>query len=135
MGLFKNMNDLYKAGGEPLSSGRHAKRSERLANAGAKMAAAQDMMARKTQMMTLAATGADASATVLQVRPSTQLINFEPVVELDLNLIVDGRPPYPLTLSQPVPQIYLAKAQAGQILKAKVDPADPSTVFLDFASS
>jgi hypothetical protein len=135
MGLFKNMNDLYKAGGEPLGSGRHANRSERLAGAEAKMAAAQELMARQTQMMNLAATGADASAAVLQARPTTQMINFEPVVELDLTLIVDGRPPYPLTLSQPVPQIYLAKAQAGQVLKAKVDPADPSTVFLDFARS
>jgi hypothetical protein len=135
MGLFKNMNDMYKAGGEPLDKGRHAARSEKLANAQSRMAAAQDMLAEQTRMINLATTGADASATVLGVRPTTQTINFEPVVELDLQLIVDGRPPYPLTVSQPVPQLYLTKAQPGAELKAKVDLADPSAVFLDFARS
>jgi hypothetical protein len=135
MGLFKNMNDLYKAGGEPMGKDRHAKRSEKMAGAQAKMAAAQEMMAQQTRMMNLAATGTDASATILEVRPTTQLINYEPVVELDLHLMLDGRPPYPVTVSQPVPQVYLAKAQAGGTLLAKVDPADPSAVFLDFARS
>ena len=135
MGFFKNMNDLYKAGGEPLGNGRHAKRSGRLADANSRMAAAQEMLAQQTRMMNLAATGADASATILEARQTTQMINFEPVVELDLNLIVDGRPPYPLTVRQPVAQLYLAKVQAGGMLKAKVDPTDPSAVFLDFARS
>lgn len=135
MGLFKNMNDLYKAGGEPMGKDRHAKRSERLADAQSKMAGAKEMLAQQTRMMNLAATGADASATIIEARQTTQMINFEPVIELDLNLIVDGRPPYPLTVCQPVPQLYLAKAQVGGTLKAKVDPADPSAVFLDFARS
>jgi hypothetical protein len=52
-----------------------------------------------------------------------------------LRPIVDGRPPYPLTVRQGVPQLYLAKAQAGGVLQAKVDPADPTAVFLDFARS
>jgi hypothetical protein len=135
MGLFKNMNDLYKAGGEPMGKGRHAKRSEMLANAQSKMGAAQEMLAEQTRMATLAATGADATATILDARQTAQMINFEPVIELDLTLIVDGRPPYPLTVRQPVPQLYLAKAQVGGMLKAKVDSADPSAVFLDFARS
>jgi hypothetical protein len=135
MGLFKNMNDLYKAGGEPMGKGRHAARSERMANAQSKMAAAQEMMAQQTRMMNLAATGADASATIIDARQTTQMINFEPVIELDLHLMVDGGAPYPRTVSQPVPQLYLAKAQVGGTLKAKVDPTDRSVVFLDFASS
>jgi hypothetical protein len=135
MGLFKNMNDMYKAGGEPLGSGRHAARSERMAGAQAKMAAAQEMMAEQTRMLTLATTGADAAATVLEARQTTQMINYEPVIELDVTMIIDGRPPYPLTVRQGVPQLYLAKAQAGGVLKAKVDPADLTAVFLDFARS
>jgi hypothetical protein len=135
MGLFKNMNDLYKAGGEPMGKGRHAKRGERLAGAQSRMAEAQEMMAQQTRMMNLAATGADASATIIDARQTTQMINFEPVIELDLHLIVDGGAPYPLTVRQPIPQLYLAKAQVGGTLKAKVDPADPSAVFLDFARS
>ena len=64
MGLFKNMNDLYKAGGEPMGKDRHAKRSERLAGAQARMAGAQEMLAQQTRTMNLAATGADASAMI-----------------------------------------------------------------------
>ncbi|HEX3804554.1 MAG TPA: hypothetical protein VHV75_17135 [Solirubrobacteraceae bacterium] len=135
MGLFKNMNDLYKAGGEPMGKGRHAQRSEKLANAQSKMSAAREMLAQQTRMMNLAATGTDASATIIDARQTTQMINFEPVVELDLHLVVEGGAPYPLTVSQPVPQLYLAKAQAGGTLKAKIDLADPSAVFLDFARS
>jgi hypothetical protein len=135
MGLFKNMNDLYKAGGEPMGKDRHAKRSEKLADAQSRMAAAREMMGQQTRMMNLAASGADASATIIDARQTAQLINFEPVIELDLTMMLDGRPPYPVTVSQPVPQLYLAKAQPGATLKAKVDPTDPSTVFLDFASS
>ena len=135
MGLAKNMNDLYKAGGEPLGSNRHARRSEQIAGARSRMAAANEMLAQQTRMMTLAATGAEASATVMAARETSQLINFEPVVELDLTLIVDGRPPYPVTVSQPVPPLYLAKAQVGGTLRAKVDPLDPSAVFVDFARS
>jgi hypothetical protein len=135
MGLFKNMNDLYKAGGEPMGKGRHAKRSERLADAQSRMSAAQDMLAQQTRTMNLAMTGADATATIIDARQTTQLINFEPVVEFDLHLMLDGSPPYPVTVSQPVPQLFLAKAQAGGTLKAKVDPADPAAVFLDFAGS
>jgi hypothetical protein len=118
-----------------MGKDRHANRSQKIADAQAKMAAAQEMMARQTQMMNLAATGADASATIIDARQTTQLINYEPVIELDLHVIVAGGAPYPLTVSQPVPQLYLAKAQAGGTLKAKVDPADPSAVFLDFARS
>jgi hypothetical protein len=105
MGLFKNMNDLYKAGGEPMGKDRYAKRSARLADAQSRMAAAKDMLTQQTQAMNLAATGADASATIIDARQTTQMINFEPVIELDLHVIVDGSPPYPLTVSQPVPQL------------------------------
>jgi hypothetical protein len=135
MGLFKNMNELYKAGGEPMGAGRHAKRSERLADAKSRMAGAQEMMAEQTRMMSLATTGSDASATILEARQTTQMINFEPVIELDLHVMAEGRPPYPLTLCQPVPQLYLSKVQPGATVRAKVDPADPSSVFLDLARS
>lgn len=135
MGLFKNLNDMYKAGGEPLGSGRHAKRSEAMAGAQAKMAAAQEMMAEQTRLVALATNGADASATILDTRQTAQTINHEPVIELDVTMILDGRPPYPLTVRQGVPPLHLAKAQAGGVLRAKVDPADPTAVFLDFARS
>jgi hypothetical protein len=135
VGLFKNMNDLYKAGGEPLGEGARAKRSDRMANAKSRMAAAQEMMADQTWLMNLAATGTDVSAIVLDARQTTQMINLQPVIELDLQIMADGRPPYPLTLRQPIPQLYLSKVQAGGALRAKVDPADPSAVYLDLASS
>ena len=95
MGLFKDMNDLYKAGGEPMGKDRHGMRSGKLADAQSRMAAAQQTLAQQTQAMTLAATGTDASATIVDARQTAEMIDFEPVIELDLHLILDGRPPLP----------------------------------------
>ena len=54
MGLFRNMNDMYKAGGEPLGKGRHAARSERMAGAQAKMAANATRTTSPTQLRLVA---------------------------------------------------------------------------------
>jgi hypothetical protein len=135
VGLFKNMNDLYKAGGEPMKPGSSADRvSGAMANAKASMAAAQEMLAQQTRSANLAMTGEDATATVIEARQTSQAINFDPVLELDVHVMADGRPPYPVTLRQSVPQLYLAKVQPGATVKAKIDPADPSSVFLDLVS-
>lgn len=135
MGLFKNMNDLYKAGGEPMKPGSSAERvGGAMARAKESMAAAQDMLAQQTKAANLAMTGEDATATVIEARQTNQAVNFDPIIELDVHVMADGRPPYPVTLRQSVPQLYLAKVQPGATVKAKIDPSDPSSVFLDLVS-
>jgi hypothetical protein len=57
------------------------------------------------------------------------------MVELDLTVMAPGNPPYPLTVTQVVPQTQLALLQPGASLKVKVDQSDPSAVWIDFAAS
>lgn len=135
MGLFKNMNALYKAGGSPLSSEASEKRVASMEGAAAKMAAAQEQLAQQAQMAQLATNGADATALVLEASQTDRTINMQPVIDFELQVTRPGLPPYPLQLSQPVPQLYLSKIQPGANLAAKVDPANPDSVFLDFGRS
>jgi len=60
---------------------------------------------------------------------------MQPVIDFELQVTRPGLPPYPLQLSQPVPQLYLSKIQPGANLAAKVDPENPDSVFLDFGRS
>jgi hypothetical protein len=69
---------------------------------------------------------------VLAARQTPTHINFEQVIELDLTVIPDGLPPYPISLSQPVSPVNLARVQPGSTLAVKVDPADPASVWIDF---
>jgi hypothetical protein len=135
VGLFKNMNELYKAGGSPLSSEAGEKRAASRKDGLAKMTAAQELLAHHTQMAQLAANGDDATALVLDARQTDRSINLQPVIDFELQVTRLGLPPYPLQLSQPVPQLHLSKVQAGANVAAKVDPENPEAVFLDFGRS
>ena len=65
---------------------------DRMADASARMAQANQMMAgmaqSATQATTAIATGADATATITAARQTGAMMNFNPVVELDLLVIV-----------------------------------------------
>jgi hypothetical protein len=132
MGFFKSVRDLQKQGKEIQENWDVGAQLE---DAQAKMAQAQETMAQQTAAANAAANGVDATATVAALRPGTGMVNYQPIVELDLTVIAPGNPPYPLTVKQVVPQVQLAAVQPGATLKVKVDPNDPSAVWIDFAAS
>lgn len=132
MGVIKSYRQLSKQTKEIRKNAPPV--GERLAMMGDRMAEAQEMMAAQTQAANLAATGITATATINAVRQGSSMINFQPVVELDLVVLAPGRPPIPVTLSQVVPQVYLTKAQPGSQVAVKVDPTDANTVWIDWAS-
>lgn len=101
----------------------------------ARMAAATEMMGQQTKAANAALTGIDATATVTATRDGGGMINLEPIVEIELTVMPDGRPPYPVTLRQPVPSVQLAMLQPGATVKVKIDPEDASQVWLDLAAS
>ncbi len=47
----------------------------------------------------------------------------------------DGLPPYPISFSQVVSPINIARLQPGSTLAVKVDPDNPASVWIDFARS
>jgi sRNA-binding protein len=132
MGFFKSLNDLQKQSKE---INKNWDVGAQLADAQEQMANANAAMAQQTAAANAATNGIDATATVTAVRQQGAMVNFQPMVELDLTVMPPGSPPYPQTVTQVVPQTLLAMLQPGASLKVKVDPNDSSAVWIDFAGS
>jgi hypothetical protein len=138
MGFFKSMHDLNK----------QAKQTQRnQPPAGARMAAMQDrladlnqMMANTTQAASNAAAAAAAGASGFAERCPVMIVgmrqvgtvNFDLLVEFDLTVTPEGRPPYPATIQQLVSQFQVGQLSSGRTLEATVDPANPMAIWLDF---
>jgi hypothetical protein len=133
MGLFKGMRDLKKQSDE-ISKNWDV--GAQLEQAQAQMTAANqtmaDMTAAANASANAAANGIDATAVVTGVRQQG-MVNLQPLVEVDLTVTPDGLPPYPVTVKQAVSQMQLVHAQAGANLHVKVDPDDPSSVWIDWS--
>jgi len=132
MGMFKDISQLKKMGNEA---------SERfdaeggVAGATDRMRAANEMLAQQTAAANLAVSGADATAMITSVAQTGAMVNYQPVLNIDMTVMAPGLPPYPASVSQVVEQIYLAKAAAGNAVNVKVDPSAPSSIFIDWAAS
>jgi hypothetical protein len=129
MGLFKGMRDLQKQANE-INKGWDV--GAQLENAQAQMASANDLMAQQTAAANAAVSGLDARATVVAVRQGQGMVNFQPMIEVDLTVSPEGLPPYPVTVKQVIPQVHLARAQPGMAVNVKVDPNDPASVWIDW---
>jgi hypothetical protein len=132
MGFFKSMRELQKQGDE---INKNWDVGAQLSDAQAQMAGMNAFMAQQTAAANAAVSGLDATATVAAVRQGGGMVNYEPVVELDLTVMAPGNPPYPVTVKQAVPPTQLATVQPGAALKVKVDPNEPSAVWIDFTGS
>jgi roadblock/LC7 domain-containing protein len=129
MGFFKSVRELNKQGKE---MSRNWDVGAQLADAQASMAAANQMMVQQTAAANIAATGLDATATVVAVRQGGGMVNYQPMVEIDLTVMTPGGMPYPATVAQVVQQVHLARLTPGSTLKIKVDPANPGLIWIDF---
>jgi hypothetical protein len=140
MGVFKSMRDLKNQVAEMEAS---------RAPAGARMAAMQDRMADVSQMMAAqaqaanatmaaAAAGAGGSAVrcpvVITGMRQVGSVNFDLLVEFDLTVTPEGRPPYPATTRQLVSQFQVGQLRAGRTLQAAIDPSNPAGIWLDLGS-
>lgn len=130
MGLFKDLNTLSRQGKEIR---KNSDMKATMANGLEKMQQANAMIAQQTAAAQMAVHGIASTATVAAVRPTGALMNFDPVVDIDLTVFRNGVP-MPATVRQPVPQVFLARLQPGAPLKVKLDPNDPSVVFIDWYS-
>jgi hypothetical protein len=66
-----------------------------LQDAQLRMAEATAMMGQQTAATNLVATGIDATATIAAKRDAGGMVNMQPIVEIELTVMPDGRPPYP----------------------------------------
>jgi hypothetical protein len=98
-------------------------------------AAVDDAMALQADMQkqqALLQTGTPGKATIKNFTDTGTLVNFNPQVVLDLEVALDGKAPYQAQLTTSVPQVYLGRLQAGGAIGVKVDPADPSSIAIDW---
>jgi len=132
MGFFKSIRETTQLSKEISKDWDPAKQRR---DGMARMAAAQEMMAQTTRAANIAASGIDATATVTSATQTGAMINMEPVIELSLAVIpASGLPPYPATIKQPISQMLLPMVGVGSTLAVKVDPSDPQSIWIDFAT-
>lgn len=132
MGMFKSMRDLQKQANE---INKDWDPGAQMAQGMEQMKAANEMMAQQTQAANLAMSGTSAKASIVSVAQTGAMVNFQPTMQIELNVFPDGQPPYPVTVTQIVEQPYLGKAMAGQQVAVKIDPANRETVWIDWAGS
>ena len=76
--------------------------------------------------------GVAATATVRATRPTSMRVNGRPVLRIDLELAVPGRPPMPVSVRRVVPAGHLLSVAPGAVLAATADPADPRRFAIDW---
>jgi hypothetical protein len=140
MGVFKSMHDLKKQAKEMERSSPRV--GDRLAAMQGRMADLNQMMATQTQAAANAAGAAAAGASGFAERSPVMIVgmrqvgsvNFDLLVEFDLTVTPEGRPPYPATIQQLVSQFQVGQLQQGRTLQATIDPSNPMAVWLDLGS-
>lgn len=131
MGFLKDLNTVTKMGKDMQ---RRTDVSASLAQAQAAMAQANATMAA---MATRASSGAAVSgtpgtATVISARQTGQYVNMQPIVELELLVQAPGRVPTPVSVTEIVEQIHLARVAPGASLAVKVGQI-PTDLFIDWS--
>ena len=141
MGMFKDLKklsdqgkELNKQSGKPTSMlGMLKDTPNQIANATAAVDDAMAMQADMQKQQALLTTGTPAKATVKSMQDTGALVNFNPQIVLDLEVAIEGKDPYPVQLSTPIPQIMLAHVGPGKTLGVRVDPSDPSSLAIDWS--
>jgi hypothetical protein len=72
-----------------------------------------------------------AQATVTSSAPTGMVVNFNPVVALELMVFVGGVP-LPVRTTTVVAQVHLPRVQPGALLAVSLDPADPASLRIDW---
>ncbi|MCU1509626.1 MAG: hypothetical protein JWQ12_1891 [Glaciihabitans sp.] len=75
-----------------------------------------------------------ATATVSAARPTGLMVNFQPSVEIDLLVMLPSGAPMPVSTTVVVSQLNLTKVQPGTRLAVSIDPSEPASVRIDWAS-
>ena len=133
MGFMKDMKKLSDQGKEMRDK---YPVQDQLANAQASMANANAMMANMAQASAAATqamtNGVDATATITAARQTGTQMNFNPVIELDLLVMMPSGVPMPVTRQETVAQLHLARCQVGANLRVKVEPNNPNSLWIDW---
>lgn len=130
MGFFKDVRTLSKQGNE---INRNRDMAAEMAAASAAMTQANQFLADQAGATRLASSPR-ATMQVLAARDTGTVVNMQAVLELDLLVQPEGGVPFPATVRQLVPSAGLGRVAPGGVLTGKADPADPTTVWIDWTA-
>ena len=131
MGFLKDLKKLSKQSKEMSKDWDPAAQMRQATEA---LEATTEMMAQQTAAAELATSGEWATAQLSEARDTHALANLQPVMELDLMIFPEGRPPYPVTLRQVVPLAHVGRLVPGSQWPVRIDPANPGLVWIDWNS-
>ena len=118
-------------GGMTLSSG--------LADAAEKMTAINQTMseqvARGERTAHLRRDGTEGTARILAVRDTGALVNFDPIVDIDMEVTTGGGAPYQISRREVVSKVALGRIAPGAEIPVMVDPFKPTEVLIDWQRS
>ncbi len=119
MGFMKDIRELKKVSAEATKDFDPA----------AEMRAATAQMQQATAQSRLASSvnAVSAPATVVAIRDTGRMVNYQPMVEVDVLVTPEGAVPWPATVST-IGHGQLAGLQVGVRVGVRYDPADPATV-------
>ncbi len=80
-------------------------------------------------------TGERAQATVLALEETGMLINNQPLVDVKLQVVRHGQPPYEHSHQMVLSMLNLPQVQPGSSIAVRVDPANPRRIALDLGRS
>jgi hypothetical protein len=116
----------------PQASGRTAVAQERLASIGEMMSArTQAACAAAAAAVSVAGRSGDRQTVTIAGMRQVAIVNFDMLMEFEVTVLPDGRPPYPATAQQLVSPRQARQLVPGLSLEASVDPANPATIWLD----
>ena len=133
MGLFKDLRNLQKQAKEMVPpEHRGIGGSIRLMKDGIAQAndALADMRDGAQTTEHLKANGRAGTAVISDIRQTGMWVNENPQVEMDLQVTVDGIPPYTTTHRQVIEQIAIPRFQPGQTVPVLVDPENPTSLLV-----
>jgi hypothetical protein len=94
------------------------------------LATMNDATAQGQLAQHLAVNGIPGQAVITTIRDTGTTINDNPLVELGLDVTVEGRRPYAVTQRQVISRLFVANFQPGTTVPVRVDPADPEAVLV-----
>lgn len=123
MGFLKDMRAFKQLADSTPRPGLRSTLRDGLAQASAASGAAQ-------HAQHLALNGLPGQATITNIRDTGTTINEHPLVELGLQVSLEGRPPYAVTHTQLINRLAVAGFQPGATVPVRVDPADPHALLV-----
>lgn len=123
MGFLKDMRAFKELADAAPRPGLRATLRDGLATAG-------QVTADAHRAQHLVHNGLVGSATITSIRDTGTTINEHPLVELNLQISLDGRAPYAVTHTQLINRLAVGGFTPGATVPVRVDPADPSSVLV-----